>query len=62
MSKKNILITGALGQDGLILSDILISKNYNVHGIIKNKKYEITNRKVKYKKLDLKKKKIYTII
>lgn len=57
MSKKNILITGALGQDGLILSDILISKNYNVHGIIKNKKYEITNRKVKYKKLDLKKKK-----
>ncbi len=60
--KKNILITGALGQDGLILSNLLIKKNYNVHGIIKNKKYKIINTKVKYKKLNLKKKNIFNYI
>jgi len=56
MHKKKILITGALGQDGLILSNILLKKNYNVFGIIKNKKYKRQNSKIKYKKLDLKKK------
>ena len=56
MHKKKILITGALGQDGLILSNILLKKNYNVFGIIKNKKYKRQNSKIRYKKLDLKKK------
>ena len=36
--KKIFLITGAKGQDGLILSDILIKKGYKVFGIIKKKK------------------------
>lgn len=63
INKKNILITGALGQDGLILSNLLIKKKYNVHGIIKNKKYKTRNTKVKYKKLDSKnKKEIYNYI
>jgi len=63
INKKNILITGALGQDGLILSNLLIKKKYNVYGIIKNKKYKNRNTKVKYKKLDSNnKKKIYNYI
>ena len=36
--KKLILITGALGQDGIILSKILIKKKFHVNGIIKKKK------------------------
>ena len=35
MLKKNIVITGALGQDGMILSKILLKKNFNVIGIVK---------------------------
>ena len=46
----------------MILSNILIEKNYNVFGIIKNKKYKIKNNKVKYKKLDLKKKNLFNYI
>ena len=34
--KKNIVLTGALGQDGLILSKILLKNGYNVVGIVKN--------------------------
>ena len=34
--KKNIVITGVLGQDGQILSNILIKKKYNIIGIVKN--------------------------
>ena len=33
--KKNIVITGALGQDGQILTNILIKKKYNIIGIVK---------------------------
>ena len=40
IKKKNILITGALGQDGIILSKILIKKKYKVTGWIKKKKYK----------------------
>ena len=38
--KKNIIITGALGQDGIILSKLLIKKKYNIYGVVKklNKK------------------------
>ena len=35
LKKKNIIITGALGQDGVILSKLLLKKNYRVFGIIK---------------------------
>ena len=35
---KKFLITGAKGQDGLILSKILIRKGHKVYGIIKKKK------------------------
>ena len=34
--KKNIVITGVLGQDGQILSNILIKKNFNIIGVVKN--------------------------
>jgi GDPmannose 4,6-dehydratase len=35
MSKKVALITGIGGQDGSILADLLLSKDYDVHGIIR---------------------------
>jgi GDP-D-mannose dehydratase len=52
LKKKNIVITGALGQDGIILSKILLKKKYNVYGIVK----KINSKKVKnvnYNKIDL---------
>ena len=33
MSKKIALITGVTGQDGAYLSELLLNKNYSVHGI-----------------------------
>src|ERR1700679_168013 len=33
MPKKIALITGITGQDGAYLTELLISKNYEVHGI-----------------------------
>ena len=49
MSKnKNIVITGALGQDGIILSRRLIKKKFNIFGIIKKINSKKIN-KVKYK-------------
>src|ERR1700744_1261185 len=33
MSKKKALITGITGQDGAYLTELLLSKNYEVHGI-----------------------------
>ncbi|WP_435097278.1 GDP-mannose 4,6-dehydratase [Candidatus Pelagibacter bacterium nBUS_27] len=35
MKKKIALITGVNGQDGAYLSELLIKKNYNVHGILR---------------------------
>ena len=52
LKKKNIVITGALGQDGIILSKILLKKKYNVFGIVKN----INSKQLKnvnYNKIDL---------
>ena len=34
MSNKKIIITGALGQDGKILSKLLIKKGFKVYGFI----------------------------
>lgn len=51
-NNKTIIITGAQGQDGLILSQILLDKGYKVLGIIhKYKSHKIRN--VKYYKIDL---------
>ncbi len=50
---NKIVITGAVGQDGLILSEILTKKNYEVYGIIKNKNYKNKINKVKYIYLNL---------
>ena len=36
MKKKKIaLITGIIGQDGSYLAEFLLSKNYNVHGLVR---------------------------
>jgi GDPmannose 4,6-dehydratase len=52
LKKKNIVITGALGQDGVILSKLLLKKRYNVFGIIKkNNSNKLKN--ITYNKLDL---------
>ena len=50
--KKTVLITGALGQDGIILSKILLKKKYNVIGWIKKNKNKFLP-KVKYYKVNL---------
>ena len=51
--KKTILVSGALGQDGKILSKILLKKRYRVIGLVNNfEKYKI--KKVIYHKINLK--------
>jgi len=45
---KKVLITGALGQDGVILSRIFQKKNFKVYGFIEKKK-KIKNKKIKKK-------------
>ena len=57
MMNKNILIIGALGQDGKLLSKILIKKKYNIIGCIKKKKYKNKIKKVIYKSINLNNKK-----
>ena len=41
--KKNVVITGALGQDGIILSKLLIKKKYNIYGVVK----KLSKKKIK---------------
>mgnify|MGYP001457848669 CR=1 FL=1 len=46
--KKKALIFGISGQDGIILSDYLLKKKYNVFGYIRNKnKKKYLNNKIK---------------
>ena len=52
LQNKNIVITGALGQDGIILSKLLLKKRFNVFGIVK-KITEKKLKKVKYFKINL---------
>ena len=54
--KENIIITGAYGQDGLILTQILKKFSYNIIGIVKklNKKRGLKN--TNYISLNLNKK------
>ena len=42
--KKKALITGITGQDGSYLAELLISKGYDVHGIIRRSSYNNTQR------------------
>ena len=35
MSQKKALITGITGQDGSYLAELLLSKGYEVHGIVR---------------------------
>lgn len=50
---KKVLITGALGQDGRILSRIYIKKKFKVYGIVKKKRFPLI-KKVKYFENNLK--------
>ena len=38
---KKAIISGVTGQDGSYLSELLISKNYEVHGLMRNQVYLI---------------------
>ena len=64
MINRNIIITGALGQDGKLLSEILIKKKYNIIGCIKKKKYkdQVKIKKVIYVKINLSSRKQVTNI
>jgi len=57
MHNNRIIITGALGQDGRILSKKLVSFKYKVFGFIKPKNNKPKIKKVIYKKIDLQNKK-----
>ena len=35
MSKKTALVTGITGQDGAYLAELLLTKGYEVHGVIR---------------------------
>ena len=50
--RKIVIITGVLGQDGQILSNILIKKKYNIIGIVK-KIPKARKNKIRFKKIDL---------
>tara|TARA_B100000900_G_C20599688_1_gene725001 strand:+ start:1437 stop:2354 length:918 start_codon:yes stop_codon:yes gene_type:complete len=50
--KKNIIITGAKGQDGIILSKLLNKKNYKIIGIVRQLNGKKINN-VTYKKINL---------
>ena len=52
LKKRNIVITGALGQDGVILSKLLLKRNYQVFGIVKRSSSKKV-RNVFYHKIDL---------
>tara|TARA_Y100001970_G_C14170801_1_gene824027 strand:+ start:429 stop:1337 length:909 start_codon:yes stop_codon:yes gene_type:complete len=55
--KIKILITGAKGQDGILLSKKLVSKNYRIFGLVKNIKYKNKIDKISYFPINLKNKK-----
>ena len=44
MANKTALITGVTGQDGAYLAELLLSKNYSVHGIKRRSSLFNTNR------------------
>ena len=44
MHKKRALITGVAGQDGSYLSEFLLGKGYEVHGILRRSSLEVKGR------------------
>ena len=50
---KKIVITGALGQDGILLSKILVKKKFKVFGLVNNfsEKIKLKVKHVKYYKI-----------
>ena len=44
VQKKSALITGINGQDGSYLAELLLEKDYSVHGIIRRSSDENTSR------------------
>ena len=56
IKNKKVLITGALGQNGIILSSLLLKKNYQVFGWIRKKKYNNKIKGVSYQIVNLEKK------
>ena len=44
MEKKVALITGVTGQDGSYLSEFLLAKGYEVHGIIRRSSVDYRER------------------
>jgi len=42
--KKRALITGVTGQDGSYLAELLLEKDYEVHGMIRRASYFNRNR------------------
>ena len=55
MKKKIALITGITGQDGSYLAELLLSKNYEVHGIKEERQLLILKTLIIYMKALLKK-------
>ena len=51
--KKNIIITGAYGQDGTILSKIIDKDKYKVIGIVKNFNFKKHLQNITYQKINL---------
>ena len=60
--KKIALITGVTGQDGSYLAELLLEKNYIVHGIKRRTSLINTGRIDHIYEEPLKKKKIFTYI
>ena len=44
MGQKRALITGSSGQDGSYLAELLLSKGYEVHGIVRKSTLEVKER------------------
>ena len=45
--KKKVLISGITGQDGSYLAELLISKNYEIHALLRKIKYANRFERVK---------------
>ena len=54
MVNNNVIVIGALGQDGSFMCDILVEKGFNVIGVIKEKtNFKNFNKSVTYVKTDI---------
>ena len=58
--KKIALITGVTGQDGSYLAELLLSKNYEVHGIKEDPRLLIREELIICMKTPMKRKQIFS--